>query len=630
MHKKYMHNQPYVNNQAMNSVQLIFKPRLPLYLIETVIAILLLGKPAICSEEANIAASANKPEHKNHQPENDSIKIEKLAEKAFYFNNYLGNKHLADSMGQKAIDYAEATFRPGLMLLAYIRYIESMDPGMYMPKSMRYAEEAVKLSKTVSNTGLGWRSLRNLAKVNIETYNYDKALATSYQALSLADALQNEELKAESYLLIGQSLEGNNQKIEAFRNYLNTSSLAEKLQKQALIKKSYSLLSGFYNRNKMYDKAIEYKLKQVDEIIKSHPVDSTELMWAYYDLQAINVYSNNNRVNTQSIEDVLEFAFRTNNFRLKNYEIALYRSHLIEANKISQLKDLYNYRYPDELSKLSDENPSLFFRLKAFFCEEEKKYDSAYYFLEKAEHKIQSDPNKILQSNFYQRYGQFLIRQNKPKEAIAKYLISFELAREASYFEYMLSTSKQLESLYAGMADYRNAYTYSELNKTLNDSLSMITKNDQLLMLEIDHETKKLELVAELEHIETHRRHNIQYMAITIIIIAMFILLIMLGSLKIPTWVIKVLGFFSFILFFEFIIMIADHKIYEITHNEPWKILFIKIGLIAFLLPFHHWIEKKVIHYLINNKLLKIPQFSLRSVLKKQPKKATIPVEDEN
>jgi len=93
----------------------------------------------------------------------------------------------------------------------------------------------------------------------------------------------------------------------------------------------------------------------------------------------------------------------------------------------------------------------------------------------------------------------------------------------------------------------------------------------------------------------------------------MFILLMMLGSLTVPSWLIKVLGFFSFILFFEFIIMIADHKIYHITNNEPWKILLIKIGLIAFLLPFHHWIEKKVTQYLINNKILKMPKFSFKN-----------------
>ncbi len=613
----------------MNSVQSAYHPRLIIMAGKILFTILLTLILAHSSAQNNHSDQLSRPERGLHNADADSIKIEELAELAFYFYDYLGDRRMADSASQKAIDVAEASYRPALLLLAYIRYIECNDISTYLQKSMRYAQESVKLSKIVNNPGLEWRALSNTVKVNIVAYKFDKALATSYQALAVADALKDDELKAESYLLIGQSLEGNNQKIEAFRNYLNTASQAEKLQNTSLIKKSYSLLSGFYNSNKIYDKAIDYKLKQVKEILKSNPVDSVELMWAKYDLQAININSNNNKLNTNNIQEIFDFAIRHNHTRLKKYEIALYRSHLIEADNINQLIQLYRNQYPEEFTKLATENPSLYFRLKAYFNEEEREYDSAYYNLKKAEQLIQSDPNKILQSNFYQRYGQFLMRQGNKKAAITKFIKSYELAREASYFEYMLSASKNLEFLYAGMGDYKNAFTYSGINRALTDSISKMTKNDQLLMLEIDHETKQLEHAAELEQIETHRRHNIQYMAITIIIIAMFILLIMLGSLTIPSWVIKVLGFFSFILFFEFIIMIADHKIYEITHNEPWKILLIKIGLIAFLLPFHHWVEKRVIHYLINNKLLKIPRFSLKNLLKKQEKNITMPVEDE-
>jgi hypothetical protein len=548
----------------------------------------------------------------------DSIKIGKFAELAFYYTDFLGDKMMADSLSQQGVDLAEASYRPDLVLLAYNLYLESNDLGMFYQKSLNYALEAVKLSKLENRPALEWRSCENLVKVYLAGYNYDKALGSSYQALAQADAMDNEELKAESYLLIGQSLEGNNQKIEAFRNYLNACSLAEKISKPILLKKCYSILSAFYNQNKLFDKAIVYKLKQMDLVTKSQPVDSVELMWTKHDFQAISINSNNNKLNTESMQEVLDFANRHDAIRLKNFEITLYRTHLIKADKISQLYDLYNKKFPLELVRLSGENPSLYFRLKAYFNEYKNKPDSAFYYLNSAEKLIHDDPNKILRANFHQRFGQFLVRQGKMKEAIGKYLEAYNLAHEASYFEYMLSSSNSLKTLYANLGDFKNAYTYSDLNRMLTDSINMLSQNDQLLLLEIDHESRQRELVAEQDREQTHRRHNIQYTAITIIIISLFVLLMMLGSLKVPSWTIKMLGFFSFILFFEFIIMIADHKIYEITANEPWKILLIKIGLIGFLLPFHHWIEKKVIHLLINKKLLKIPQFSLRDILGKQ------------
>jgi tetratricopeptide (TPR) repeat protein len=548
----------------------------------------------------------------------DSLRIEKLSKLAFYYNEVHGDRRMADSISQEAIELAENSFRPGLLLLAYNSYIECNDPAANAGKSLNYALEAVKLSRLQNKPALVWRSYSNLVKVYLAAYRYNEALGSSYQALAQADAMEDEPLRAESYLLIGQSLEGNNQKIEAFRNYLNAVSLAEKTREPALLKKCYSQLSAFYNYNKMFEKASVYKLRQIDLIAQSLPLDSLELMWAKYDLQAISINSNNNRLNNKSMQEVLDFAIRNNYTRLKNYEITLYRSHLIEANKIDQLYQLYNKQYPHELSDLETKNPSMYYRLKAYFEEEDHQPESARYYLEKAEEIIRTDPNKILQSNFYQRFGQFLKRQGQNREAIEKYTESYELASKASYFEYMLSSSKNLESLYHQLGDDKNAYAYSVLNRSLADSVRLLTQNDEMLMMEIDHESKQRELAAEQQHIETHRRHNIQYTAITIIIIASFILLMMLGSLKVPSWTIKLLGFFSFILFFEFIIMIADHKIYDLTASEPWKILLIKIGLIAFLLPFHHWIEKRVTQYLIEHKLIRIPRITFRQILRKK------------
>ncbi len=601
------------NKRIMKIVQST-KKRLHLtFIVRVVFAINFICAPLLLSSKPLPEQHNAKTESGSIHANSDSLKIEELAKQAFYAFDFLGDKQGADSISQIAIDLAENMYKPGLLLLAYIRYNECTDPSLHLQKSLRYAQEAVNLSKSQNNAQLEWQAMSNLVKVQIIAYNFDEALSNSYKALAQADAFQDERLKAESYLLIGQSLEGNNQKIEAFRNYLKSSTIAEKLQDLSLIKKTNSTLSGFYNNTKIYGKAIEYKLKQIDAILKSLPVDSAELMWAKYDLQSISINSNNNKLNYSSVQEIFAYAIQNNNLRLKRYELALYRTHLIEADKISELIKLYKVQYPEEFAKLSSENRSLFYRIKAFFSEEEKRIDSAMYYFNKAEQLIQSDPNKILKSNFYQRFGQFLVRQGKPKDAVEKYLKSYSLASEASYFAYMLSASKSLQALYAEMGSYKNAYTYSELNRSLTDSINYLSQNDQLLMLEIDHETKQREQASENERIETDRRHNIQYMAITIIIIAMFILLIMLGSLTVPSWLIKVLGFFSFILFFEFIIMIADHKIYHITNNEPWKILLIKIGLIAFLLPFHHWIEKKVIQYLINNKILKMPRFSVKN-----------------
>jgi hypothetical protein len=541
---------------------------------------------------------------------NDSSRIESLSAISYYYFDILGDKLKADSVGMKAIEVAQSSFRPELLVQAYNKYLESNDLGLNFNKALKFANEAVKLSKLLGDEKQTWRSFSNLTEVYLAVYQYDKALGFSYQGFAIADETENRELKVLSYLQIGRSLEGSNQKIEAFRNYLNATEIAGKIKDPALMIRCYSELSRFYNFNKLFAQAISYKLKQVALINSVRPVDSLAYLWSQYDLQTINMNSNNNSLSQASVNQILDFALRHQYKRLKDYEIALYRSYLVEANKMNQLYDFYLRQYPGELNKLSLDNPALYYRLKAIFCEKQLQPDSALYYYTKAEGLLGNESNKILLSKFFFRFGQFLEREKLYREAILKYQKSFNLAREASYLEYMVNASGSLEKMYHSMADFKEAYTYSNMNHTLSDSLDHLAENDELLKLEIEHEGKQREVREKEVHEATIRNHNIQYTAITVVILTLFIVLIMLGSLKVPEWSIRMLGFFSFILFFEFIIMIADHKIYEITANEPWKILLIKIGLIAFLLPFHHWIEKQVIHYLINHKLIDFSRIS--------------------
>jgi len=542
--------------------------------------------------------------------EHDSTRIDRLAALSFFYYNYLDDKRTADSIAELAIDIAEQSYNANLLLLAYNHYIESNDIEFYNRKAHTYAQKAWQLCISGDDLPVQWRTSRNMAEVYLAVYQYDKALEFSYKALSIASTLEKDQLKAESYLYIGKSLEGKTQKIEAFRNYFNATSLAEKINDRPLLIRCYSQLSGFYNYNKLYDKAALYKLRQADLIRKILPVDSVALMWIQYDLQVIDITSNDNKLNLKNVKEILSFTIRNKNIRLKNFEIALYRTHIIEADKISDLYDLYKRQFPDEFRKIAISNPALYFRLKAYFCEEEKKVDSAAYFFEQAEKILQSDPNKIHVSNFYIRFGQFLERHGQAKEAIGKFKQAFDLASQASYFEYMLMASKQLELLYAGMNDYQPAYASSVMNRALTDSINNMSKKDQLVILEIDHESRQREIVLQQEEQQRIRRHSIQYTAMTIGVVVVFFILVMLGSFRVPEWVIKALGFFSFVFLFEFIIMIADHKIYAITAGEPWKILLIKIILIGILLPFHHWLEDKVIEYLLNHKLIDISKFS--------------------
>ena len=70
------------------------------------------------------------------------------------------------------------------------------------------------------------------------------------------------------------------------------------------------------------------------------------------------------------------------------------------------------------------------------------------------------------------------------------------------------------------------------------------------------------------------------------------------------TATIKLIGFFAFTMFFEFIFLIFKKSIYSITHGVPLKDLAFAIALAAMLMPLHHWPEHKVINYLTSHNRL--------------------------
>jgi hypothetical protein len=87
-------------------------------------------------------------------------------------------------------------------------------------------------------------------------------------------------------------------------------------------------------------------------------------------------------------------------------------------------------------------------------------------------------------------------------------------------------------------------------------------------------------------------------------IFGLFVALVVLGMFKVSATVIRGIGFFAFLLFFEFIFLIFKKNIYSITHGEPWKDLAFMIGLAAILVPLHHFLEKRVLHYLTSHNRL--------------------------
>ena len=277
----------------------------------------------------------------------------------------------------------------------------------------------------------------------------------------------------------------------------------------------------------------------------------------------------------------------------------------MEHGEYQRLKDFYLLHYATELSNIATTDPVAYYQLEAAFAEADNLGDSAEKYYQLARNEILAKPRSAGATAFYlRRYGKFLLQSDQPKEAIPMLDSALSYAKRAEYLPYMAELSGLLDSLYALTGDSGHAYLYALLNKEYIGRLNAANRQDEILALDLENEIRTREMLAQQEEQRTLHRHNIQYMAITLLIGACFAILAMLGVLQVPRWLISAMGFISFIFFFEFIILLIDHKVQVLTHGEPWMMLSIKIMIIAVLLPFHHWLEHKVVHYLHHHPIM--------------------------
>jgi cation transport ATPase len=162
----------------------------------------------------------------------------------------------------------------------------------------------------------------------------------------------------------------------------------------------------------------------------------------------------------------------------------------------------------------------------------------------------------------------------------------------------------ELDTLYQRTGNYKLAMDYAAINRKFKDSADKLGKEKDLLQIEVADEQQRQERIDKEKAEQKRKRDNIQYMLIIIGIASLFIIMVMLGMFKVSATTIKLIGFFTFLMFFEFLFLILKKSVYSFTKGEPWKDLLFMILLAAILLPLHHWMEHKVIHYLTSHNRL--------------------------
>jgi len=533
--------------------------------------------------------------------------------------NLSDNPVYSDSLAGVMLQVAEFSRSRELMCEAYQdlarQYINYSEYRNNLTTGEQYAQKCLQLAKSSGLDKYTIGSYMEMARVGNTRSDNQKALEYNNLALSQAVNFGNDSLTSLCYTALSNTWLEMKNKLSAFQNLLSAREFAEKSKSVYRIINSNLELADFYSNIDENEKAKDIYFKVIE--LARNDKDWELVMRAQRSLGDIYATTGQKMLGMSFYNAALKIA---DSVGRPGYKINVY---------FDLLNYFFNYETAEVALKYFESEPEItrflqasgeafnIDKVKGFYFSEKQQYDSADYYFDIVLKKTEGSLNRTGNFSFYKYLARMYGLRNMNDKKFYFLQRCLAISETTGDVDMKKRISLALDSFYLETGNYKEAMNYYNKYNFYNDSLRKLSEQKDLLSIEIDNENKRKIKQEETAELEKQRRNNIQYLGISAAIATVFILLVLSGAFKISIPVIKALGFFAFIFLFEFIILLADNRIHEWTHGEPWKVMSFKIILVAMLFPLHHWLEHKVIHYLLTRDMLPKKSFKLASLNKK-------------
>ncbi len=198
----------------------------------------------------------------------------------------------------------------------------------------------------------------------------------------------------------------------------------------------------------------------------------------------------------------------------------------------------------------------------------------------------------------------------KYKKSLSIYQNANALAKNCNNITFMTDIYKGLYKYNSKMNNYRNALKYFRLYVQFKDSVFNLEKERDITSLEAKFKFEK-KIADEKRHNEimqaqikeqTNRRNLLQYSGIFIFIIFMIVITFLTGKFRLKIRVAEGIIFITFILLFEFILVIIDPFTDRISMQTPLYKLVINFILALLIFPLHSYFEETLKRKIKRNK----------------------------
>lgn len=410
-------------------------------------------------------------------------------------------------------------------------------------------------------------------------YNPDTALHLAQSALYLAQKIKYTEGESRSLGVLAMSFRemGNYQKALEF--FLQKLQIEEKRNNPRNLASVLINIGILYINLEQYNQALSY-YKSADSVTAQHHVTDLEY------------YINNNLGDVYERMNLNDSAFT---YFTKAIEIA------------TQMND-------KDLTGTSIVGLGHVYLKRKNFSMASKSYKKALSYLE-----VSDDEDLMCEAalGLAKLYSELNIKDSAEYYAMRSYTI----AKKDGFESRQLDAAQFLTSLYKQAGDINNAFTFLETTQTLKDSISSEDKVRALQIISGNEQLRQNEIAENKLRGAAERHQQLQMLLIGLFIPILFLITLLLSRVRMHQRIIKFLGIISLLMLFEYLLLVLNPKVNQVTNHTPMYEILIFVAVAAVLGPAHHRIEQWMLEKLTTKK------FSAKAEKIKERKEPIIAVE---
>lgn len=530
---------------------------------------------------------------------NEEEKITTLGNLAELYSVYKDYKK-ADSVLEKQMLLAELSQNEQLILRTIsgnaINHIASWSNKQTFDHAMLFLQRALTYAKQQNNANLEAVAYLKIASLFRKRNLFDEAMVQLTKALPLVERKQ-DSLKSALYKELGEAFLGKGDAVSAYKNFNTAYDISYSAKNIALQSAVWHQFAELYKG--IGDTALA-KNALIESLQLNTKNDHAEgLLSDYIDLFRL----------TDAIDFLNRALFLADSLQSVSQQLygkRLMLSYMMVVEKNS--KKALDYLQKNEDLQLYFTNEGLpNYNIGAIYHYSGQYAEAIkHYLLDEASVLTTFDPS--VQLSFFSEIADCYSQLNASEKAIEYYEKAFQLSKNSGPTTTNAFVTLKLSQLFAQRGDFKSAFDYTQLYQSYNEELKTLAKQREVTLLGLEREKRKHEKDLQAIAEEDLRRRNLQYTGISMATAFLFIVLIVFGMFPISKTTIRMLNFFSFICLFEFIILLIDNWLHDITHGEPLKIWLAKIFIITLLVPIHHSLEHIAIQFLTTQKLQKFRQ----------------------